>query len=84
ALRALAEYAAHDPSLIPWLCARVEDRDERVTLAAVVSLGGAEDERALPTLERLASSAGHQRVRLYAEEAAARVRAGGKKAALRS
>jgi HEAT repeat protein len=83
ALRAVADFAAHDPALVPWLCARVDDADERVTLSAVAALGSTEDERALPTLERLAKKAGNPRVRVYAEEALTRVKAGGKKAALK-
>jgi aminopeptidase N len=83
ALRALADYSAHDPALVPWLCARVEDPDERVTLSAVAALGSTEDERALPTLERLAKKAGNPRVRVYAVEALTRVKAGGKKASLK-
>ena len=67
---------------MPWLCERVENYDERLTLAAVAALGSTEDERALPTLERLAKKAGNPRVRVYAEEALTRVKAGGKKAAL--
>ena len=83
ALRALSEFAAQDPSLVPWLCARVSDPDERVTLTAVAALGAAEDERSLPTLENLAKKAGNPRVRVYAEEALTRVKAGGKKASLK-
>jgi aminopeptidase N len=83
ALRALADYAPLDSSLVPWLCARAEDPDERITLTAVAGLGATEDERTLPTLERLAKKAGNPRVRVYAEEALARVKAGGKKAALK-
>ena len=74
---------SHDASLVPWLCARVGDPDERLTLAAVSALGSTEDERALPTLERLVKKAGNHRVRVYAEEALTRVKAGGKKAALK-
>lgn len=83
ALRALAEYAALDASLVPWLCERLDDPDERLTLTAVGALGATEDERALPALERLAKKAGNPRVRVYAEEALARVKAGGKKASLK-
>ena len=83
ALRALADYAAHEPSLVPWLCERVDDPDERLTLAAVAALGSTEDERALPTLERLAKKAGNPRARVYAVEALTRIKAGGKKASLK-
>ncbi|MDE2510134.1 MAG: HEAT repeat domain-containing protein, partial [Elusimicrobia bacterium] len=83
ALRALAEYAVVDPSVVPWLCARVEDPDERLTLSAVAALGSTDDERTLPTLERLAKKSGNPRVRVYAEEALTRVAAGGKKASLK-
>jgi aminopeptidase N len=83
AWRALSDYAATDASLVPWMCARVEDPDERLTLSAVAALGSTEDERALPTLEKLAKKSGNPRVRVYAEEAAARVRADGKKAAIK-
>jgi aminopeptidase N len=83
ALRALSDYAALDPALVPWLCARLNDPDERITLTVVAALGATEDERALPDLERLARKAGNPRVRVYAEEALARVKAGGKKASLK-
>ncbi|NNN04528.1 MAG: M1 family metallopeptidase [Elusimicrobia bacterium] len=83
AWRALADYAVRDAALVPWMCARVEDADERLTLSAVAALGATEDERTLPTLERLAKKSGNPRVRVYAEEAAARVKADGKKAALK-
>ncbi|MBI4371888.1 MAG: HEAT repeat domain-containing protein [Elusimicrobia bacterium] len=82
ALRALAEHAAHDTTLVPWLCGHAEDRDERVTLVALAALGSTEDERALPFLDRLAKSAANPRVRVHAAEAAARVKAGGSKASL--
>jgi HEAT repeat protein len=52
-------------------------------LSAVAALGSTEDERALPTLEKLAKKSGNPRVRVYAEEAAARVRADGKMAAIK-
>ena len=42
-----------------------------------------EDERALPTLERLVKKAGNPRIRVYAEEALTRVKADGKKASLK-
>ncbi|MFI5362715.1 MAG: M1 family aminopeptidase [Elusimicrobiota bacterium] len=83
AWRALADFAAHEPSLVPWLCARVSDADERITLSAVAALGATEDERALPVLERLSKKAGNPRVRVYAVEALTRIKAGGKKAALK-
>ncbi len=83
ALRALADFSAQDPALVPWLCARADDPDERLTLATVAALGSTEDERALPTLERLAKSAGNPRVRVYAREAVARVKADGRKAAIK-
>jgi len=83
ALRALSEFAVQDPSLVPWLCARAEDPDERITLTAVAALGATEDERTLPLLERLAKKAGNPRVRVYAVEALTRVKAGGKKAGLK-
>jgi aminopeptidase N len=83
ALRALADFTAHDPSIVPWLCARVDDQDERITLSVVAALGSTEDERVLPVLERLAKKAGNPRVRVYAVEALTRVKAGGKKAALK-
>jgi HEAT repeat protein len=79
----LADYASPDPSLVPWLCERVGDPDERLNLAAVAALGSTEDERVLPTLERLAKKASNPRVRVYAEEALTRVKAGGKKASLK-
>src|SRR5262249_18060413 len=82
ALRALADYASHDPSLVPWMCQRISDPDERLTLA-VVAAGPAGDARASPTLERGARKGGNPRARAYGEEALTRVKAGEKKAPLK-
>ena len=75
AIKGLAEYAAVSQNALPWICEAAADPDERVTLAAVLSLGHLEDERALPTLEKLRKHP-NTRVRVYAEEAIARIRAG--------
>lgn len=83
ALRALADHAPRDPAIVPWLCARIDDPDERLTLAGVAALGSTEDERALPALEKLAKENANPRVRVYAVEALTRIKAGGKKAAIK-
>ena len=78
AIRALGEYASVSPEAVPQLCALLSDRDERVALIACTSLGRAADERSLPDLEKAAKSHGNPRVRVYATEAAARVRGSAK------
>lgn len=75
AIRALADYAPVSDSVIAWIGEASQDPDERVTLAAVSALGQLEDERALPLLEK-AKTHPNTRVRVYAEEAIARTRAG--------
>jgi aminopeptidase N len=72
AIRALQDYAALEPRCIDWIAQAGEDPDERVTLTAVNCLGALEDERALPHLEK-AKSHPNARIRVYAEEAIARV-----------
>jgi aminopeptidase N len=83
AARALADFSSYDKSLVPWLCERVSDLDERITLSNVAAIGSTEDERALPTLKRLSKKAANPRVRVYALEAIARISAGGKKAEIK-
>jgi aminopeptidase N len=84
ALNALADFSQWDPTVVPWMCERVEDGDERLMLSAIAALGRTEDERCLPTLAKLAKRVGNPRVRVYAEEAQARVKAGGAKASLKA
>jgi HEAT repeat protein len=76
AIRALADFAPAVPEAVPALCGLVGDRDERVSLVACAALGRTGDERALKPLDEAARSAGNPRTRVYASEAAARVRAG--------
>jgi HEAT repeat protein len=71
----MADYAPLSEQVVPWITEAAQDPDERVTLAAVSALGQLEDERALPTLEKLKTHP-NQRVRVYAEEAIARIRPG--------
>ncbi|MBI3552787.1 MAG: HEAT repeat domain-containing protein [Elusimicrobia bacterium] len=75
AMRHLADYAAFSPAVVPWLCELTAEADERLNLQAVGALGRLEDRRALPTLEKLKSSP-NSRIRVYAEEAIAKIRAG--------
>jgi aminopeptidase N len=75
AIRGLQDYAAFSERCVALIAESVEDLDERIILVAIAALGALEDERALPALERAASHA-NARVRAYAEEAIARVRAG--------
>ncbi len=76
----------YDPSTRPMTGARVSDHPtSALTLAAVAGLGSTEDQLTLlPTLERFGEkTASNPRVRVYAEEALTRVKAGGKKASLK-
>ncbi len=82
AIRALGDFATYDPELIPWLCARISDPDERVTMTTIAALGAAEDERAITALEALSKKSGNSRIRVTALEALSRIRAGGKKASV--
>jgi len=75
ALRSLSDYAAVDDGVVPLLCESADDQDERINLLVISLLGGLEDERALPVLDRAKKDA-NSRVRVYAEEAAARIRYG--------
>ncbi len=76
AMRALADYAPLSEKVVPWLCESAHDPDERVNLMAVAILGHLEDERALATLKDMAKNAANTRLRTYAEEAIAHIRAG--------
>ncbi|MBI4062140.1 MAG: M1 family metallopeptidase [Elusimicrobia bacterium] len=78
AIRALAEYATTTPDAVPVLLDLMSESDERIGLAACAALGRANDERALPRLEKAAKSAGNPRIRVYATESIARIKAGAK------
>lgn len=78
AIRALAEYAPSLPEAVPALLSLLDEKDERVSLIACAALGRTADERALPALEKAAKSAGNPRIRVYATESAARIKAGTK------
>ena len=56
----------------------LDESDERISLTACAALGRTGDERALPALEKAAKSAGNPRIRVYATEAVARIKAGSK------
>jgi aminopeptidase N len=78
AIRALSEYASAEPGAVPALLALLSESDERVSLIACAALGRTSDERALPALEKAAKSAGNPRIRVYATESIARIKAGAK------
>ncbi len=78
AIRALAEYAPSTPDAVPALLALLSESDERISLIACAALGRTNDERALPALEKAAKSAGNPRIRVYATESVARIKAGAK------
>ena len=78
AIRALAEYAPATPDAVPALVGLLTEPDERVSLIACAALGRTNDERALPALEKAAKSAGNPRIRVYATESVARIKAGSK------
>ena len=63
----------------PCLCGHLEDPDERVGYTAAQTLGRTEDERALPALERMRDRHPSVRLKTYAQEAIARIRAGSEK-----
>lgn len=76
AIRALAEYASVTADAVPALLGLLAEPDERISLIACAALGRTNDERALPQLEKAAKSAGNPRIRVYATEAIARIKAG--------
>ncbi len=78
AIRALAEYAPVTPDAVPALLGLLSEPDERISLIACAALGRMNDERALPRLEKAAKSAGNPRIRVYATESIARIKAGAK------
>lgn len=78
AIRALAEYAPSEPAAVPALLGLLSEPDERISLIACAALGRTGDERALPALEKAAKSAANPRIRVYASESVARIKAGAK------
>ncbi|MEK7388231.1 MAG: M1 family metallopeptidase [Elusimicrobiota bacterium] len=76
AIRAMAEYAIDTPRAVPTLCSLLHEDDERISLIACAELGRTGDERAIPFLEKAAKSAGNPRIRVYAAESLARIKAG--------
>jgi aminopeptidase N len=78
AIRGLAEYASALPEAVPALIALLDESDERISLVACAALGRTGDERALPALGKAAKSAGNPRIRVYATESVARIKAGSK------
>ena len=78
AIRALGEYASSTPDAVPALISLLDENDERVSLVACATLGRTGDERALVPLEKAAKSAGNPRIRVYATESIARIKAGSK------
>lgn len=78
AIRGLAEYAAASPEAVPALLSLLSEPDERISLIATAALGRTGDERALPALEKAAKSSGNPRIRVYASESVARIKAGSK------
>ncbi len=75
AIRSLCDYARLSSEVVGWICELAKDPDERVNLVAIGALGQIEDERALPALKAALTSP-NSRIRVYAEEAIARIRAG--------
>lgn len=78
AIRALSEYSSVTPDAVPALLDLLSEPDERISLIACAALGRTADERALPRLEKAAKSAGNPRIRVYATESIARIKAGAK------
>jgi aminopeptidase N len=74
ALRALGEYASLDSSVFKDLEAAVSDDDERLGLTALAILGQLENPKSVPLLEKTLKTSANTRLRVYAEEALARVR----------
>lgn len=78
AVRALSSYAGASREAVPALIKLLPERDERVSLVVIAALGATGDERAIPALEKAKRETGNPRVRVYADEALARLKAGSK------
>ncbi|MDX6767976.1 MAG: M1 family metallopeptidase [Elusimicrobiota bacterium] len=78
AVRALSSYASASRDAVPALLALLPEPDERVSLVVIAALGAAGDEHAIPVLEKTKKETGNPRVRVYVDEALARLKAGGK------
>lgn len=78
AIRALSSYAAASAHAVPALVDLLPEHDERISLVVIAALGAAGDERAIPALERTRKETGNPRVRVYIDEALARIKAGAK------
>ena len=76
ALRALGAYIPYDDSIIPFVGGLLAQPNEWFQQVAAGVLGGSEDVRALPFLEKARDASKSERVRVYSEEAIARIRKG--------
>ncbi len=76
AVRALGAFSSYDDSVIPFLGDLLEKPNEWLQQAVAAALGGTDDSRALPFLEKVRDGSKSERVRVYAEEAIARIRRG--------
>jgi aminopeptidase N len=78
AVRALSGYAPASPRAVPALIKLLPEPDERISLVVIAALGATGDERAIPALEKAKKETGNPRVRVYVDEALARLKAGAK------
>lgn len=76
AARALGSLHGRSEEIIPFLTGLLKDPDSRLRLAVISTLGQTEDEGALEALEEVKEKDPNLRVRLHAEEAILRIRAG--------
>jgi HEAT repeat protein len=74
ALRALSAFVKTDPEVLSWIAASLDDEDERVAVAALQAISSAADPAALPVLEAFLKRTPHQRLKVQAEEAIARLK----------
>lgn len=78
AVRALSGYASASSRAVPALIKLLPEHDERISLVVIAALGATGDERAIPALEKAKKETGNPRVRVYVDEALARLKAGAK------
>ncbi|MEK9145498.1 MAG: HEAT repeat domain-containing protein, partial [Elusimicrobiota bacterium] len=74
AVRALASFVRTAPEALSWIAASRDAEDERVARAALQALSSAGDPASLPVLEAFLKRTPHQRLKVQAEEAIARLK----------
>lgn len=74
ALRALGPFVKNAPEVLGWIAASLDDPDERVALASLQALSTSGAPAALPILESFLKRTPHERLKVQAEEAIARLK----------